>query len=298
MSVRLKYLETEDFSFEPSYKLAYWLWGDRSNDPVYCVHGLTRNGRDFDYLAKSLADQYLVNCPDLPGRGKSDWLSDTGKYNYDTYTSCILKLMDSKEHTNVHWVGTSLGGILGMRIAAEYPERIRKLVLNDVGAVIPVTGMKRINDYVGMAMQFSDRESAEQNLRKIHAGFGIKEDAHWQHLLDNSFNKLSNGEYQLSYDPGILDPVRNKGKQLTMEEDLPLWGWWDKIECPILVIRGESSDILSADLAQEMLNRNSNAELVTLPGIGHAPSLMEDSQINLVRGWLSNAEKSAKPDNQ
>lgn len=296
MAARLKYLETEDFSFEPSYRLAYWLWGERGNDPVYCVHGLTRNGRDFDFLARALAEDYLVNCPDLPGRGKSDWLSDTSKYNYDTYVRCLLKLMDSEDQKSVHWVGSSLGGILGMRIAAEYPTRIKKLVLNDVGAVLPVSGLKRINEYVGITMQFSGREDAEKNLRKVYANFGITDEKHWQHMLESSFNKLSNGEYQLAYDPGILDPLRNKTRQLTLEDDVPLWDWWDAIQCPVLIIRGEDSDILTESTAQEMVERNSRAELVTLPGIGHAPSLMEDSQIQLIKEWLLKPAASPQPE--
>lgn len=296
MPARLKYLETVDFSFEPSYKLAYWQRGEKENPPIYCVHGLTRNGRDFDYLARALAEEYCVICPDLPGRGKSDWLADTEKYNYDTYTSCLIKLMENVENPKAKWVGTSLGGILGMRIAAEYPERIEKLVLNDVGAVLPVAGLKRISDYVGLSMQFSDRDSAERNLREIYSEFGITEDKHWNHMLESSFNKLSNGEYQLAYDPGILDSVRNKSKQLTIEEDVPLWDWWDNISCPILVLRGETSDILTEATAQEMLERNRHAELVTLPNIGHAPSLMDEQQIALIKAWLLDNTNSAKPE--
>jgi pimeloyl-ACP methyl ester carboxylesterase len=283
---RLKSLDLRDLTFEASCKLAYWLWGEKTNPAVFCVHALTRNGRDFDFLARELQQDFHFICPDLPGRGKSDWLSDTGQYNYDVYASYLLQLMDARGIESTAWVGSSLGGILGMRMAAEQPQRVHKLLLNDIGAVIPVAGLKRINRYVGMSTQFSTRESAEKNLREVYAGFAIKEEQHWQHMLEHSFNQLSNGEYQLAYDPGILDAVRSSTKKLAIEEDVLLWDWWDKIACPVMILRGEDSDILTAEVAEEMLTRNPNATLVTFPNVGHAPSLMSEDQIAIVRDWL------------
>ncbi len=258
------------------------------NTPVLCVHGLTRNGRDFDFLAQELAQTTRVICPDLPGRGKSDWLANTEEYNYDTYIDCILQLLQFLNIKQVDWVGTSLGGILAMRMAAEKPNIIHKLVLNDIGAVIPLAGAQRINSYVGMVMNFSGRDAAEQHMREIYAGFGITDDKHWQHLLEHSFSQMSNGEYQLSYDPGILDPLRTKNKELQQEENIELWHWWDNISCPVLIIRGEYSDILLAETAQEMIERNNNAKLVTIENVGHAPTLMPDEQVQIVTNWLRN----------
>lgn len=288
MTPRLHQLQIAGSAVESGYTLAYWSWGDikESSTPVLCVHGLTRNGRDFDFLAQGLAKNTQIICPDLPGRGKSSWLTDTADYNYGTYTSCLLKLLDSMDIRQVDWVGTSLGGILGMRVAAERPQMIRKLVLNDVGAVISIAGFKRINSYVGMSMNFSGREAAEKHLREIYADFGITDDRHWQHLLEHSFSEMSNGEYQLSYDPGILAPLRDKNNKLQPQENIELWEWWDEIQCPTLIIRGEHSDILLAETAQEMLKRNARAELETIRGIGHAPTLMPAEQVGIVSGWL------------
>jgi pimeloyl-ACP methyl ester carboxylesterase len=270
-----------------THQLATWTFGDPSNKRVaLCVHGLTRNGRDFDYLASTLAETHYVLCPDLPGRGKSDWLSNTQHYNYDTYTQVLLKLLDSVNAENVDWIGTSLGGILGMRIAAEYSNRVNRLVLNDVGAVVTIKGLERINKYVGITMNFNGREEAEAYLQEIFAQFGIRDPQHWQHLLEHSFMPMSNGDYQLAYDPGILDPVRDAARKLKLTADTELWPWWDAIRCPVLIIRGQLSDILTPETAQEMLHRKPSATYVTIRGVGHAPALMEPDQTTLVRDWL------------
>ena len=270
------------------FKLVYHQWkSEVAEAPIaLCLHGLTRNGRDFEYLAKELAQSHTVICPDLPGRGQSDWLNDTADYNYDSYLQIIVKLLEYIGAEQVDWVGTSLGGILGMRIAAEQPQRIRKMVLNDIGAVIPAEGISRINNYVGLAMQFSGRDAAEAHLREIYAGFGIADDAHWKHLLDHSFNRLSNGDYQLAYDPGILDPVRDETKKLKNTQDVELWPWWDAITAPVLLLRGERSDILTQAVAQEMAVRHTTTKLIEYSGIGHAPTLMEEEQIQAVCGFL------------
>lgn len=271
-----------------AHRLACWLWNNPQSEApaLLCVHGLTRNGRDFDYLAYAMSEHYQVLCPDMPGRGKSDWLTNTQHYNYDTYLTDILALLDSRKIKQVDWLGTSMGGILGMRVAAERPELIRKLMLNDIGAVIPLAGLSRINGYVGLSMMFSDREQAEAYLRKTFATFGINREEHWQHMLEHSFTQLSNGEYQLAYDPGILDPLRDQAKKLAQASDTLLWGWWDKIQCPVLVIRGETSDILLAETAEEMTKRHPQTSLLTIPSTGHAPALMEEEQIHIVKEWL------------
>lgn len=271
-----------------TFKLAYYQWNGVSKDaPVaLCIHGLTRNGRDFDYLAKELALTHRVICPDLPGRGQSDWLNDTSDYNYDTYMQTVLALLEKLDISPVDWIGTSLGGILGMRVAAEKPEIINRMVLNDIGAVIPAEGIKRINSYVGMAMQFSGREAAEKHLREIYKGFSIRTDEHWKHMLDHSFTRLTNGDYQLAYDPGILDPLRDESKNLINAQDVELWAWWDEISLPVLLLRGETSDILTRETANEMVKRHPQTKLLEFPSIGHAPTLMEIEQIQKVVDFL------------
>lgn len=292
--------------------MAYWQWSAAQADAptALCVHGLTRNARDFDFLAESLCGHteklqpeqagggeavgsvaavptsYNIIAPDIAGRGESDWLSDTKNYHYGTYFTDLLALLDARKLTQVDWVGTSMGGILGMWMAAMQPQRIRKLVLNDIGAVIPRAGLERINRYVGIEMEFTDRETAEAKLREMFLPFGLNAEWQWQHMLEYSFRRLSNGVYQLAYDPGILDPVRDASKNLAGEGDTLLWDWWDKITCPILVLRGEDSDILTAAILEEMLARNPHAASITFPNIGHAPALMDAGQIALVKNWL------------
>ena len=314
--------------------MAYWHWPSVQADAptAFCVHGLTRNGRDFDFLAEALCGHaenlppdlvtfpsrlreglgegvinpvntstpplprkqgmelkglsYNILCPDIAGRGESDWLSDTKNYHYGTYFTDLLALLEARKLTQVDWVGTSMGGILGMWMAAMQPQRIHKLVLNDIGAVIPRAGLERINRYVGMEMEFSDHLSAETKLREVFAPFGLNAEWQWEHLLEHSFRKLSNGSYQLAYDPAILDPVRDAAKNLAGEGDTLLWEWWDKIQCPILVLRGENSDILTAPILEEMLARNPHAASLTFPNVGHAPALMDAEQIRLVKEWL------------
>lgn len=269
--------------------MAYWLWS--SNEAVertlLCVHGLTRNGRDFDYLAQTLSDSYNILCPDIIGRGKSGWLTNTTHYTVDTYIADLLALLDSRKITQVDWVGTSMGGIIGMQLAATRPNLIRKLVLNDIGGLISATGLQRINSYAGLQMMFTDRSSAEAYLRNSFAPFGITQEDHWQHMLEHSFAILSNGEYQLTYDPGILDLMRDPAKKLANPVDIPLWPLWDAITCPTLVIRGETSDILTAETLEEMVKRKPElTATLTIPNTGHAPALMEASQTQFIKDWL------------
>ena len=287
--------------------MAYWLWNNNeaAEHTLLCVHGLTRNGRDFDYLARTVletpteqgearsvgfgavAPTYNILCPDIVGRGKSDWLTNTAHYNVDTYIADLLALLDSRKITQVDWMGTSMGGIIGMQLAATRPNLIRKLVLNDIGGLISATGLQRINSYAGLQMAFSDRSSAEAYLRSSFATFGITQEEHWQHMLEHSFTQLSNGEYQLAYDPGILDLMRDPAKKLANPVDIPLWPLWDAITCPVLVIRGETSDILTAETLDEMVKRKpATTATLTIPHTGHAPALMEASQTQFIRDWL------------
>lgn len=294
-----------------AHDLAYAIWGLGSDKPtLVCVHGLTRNGRDFDFLAQAMCGgiseqgeahsggersdggvppHYQVLCPDMPGRGKSDWLKNTQHYTQDTYLADTLALLEHHGISQVDWVGTSMGGILGMRIAAERPGIIRKLVLNDLGAVIPLAGLERINRYVGITPNFPSREAADAYLRTTFASFGITREEHWQHMLEHSFTRTENGEYQLAYDPGILDPMRDAAKNLAFQADTLLWPWWDQITCPVLVIRGEQSDILTTETVEEMVHRHPETSALTIPKVGHAPSLMEEDQIQAIREWLTKA---------
>ncbi|HEY4163686.1 MAG TPA: alpha/beta hydrolase [Dongiaceae bacterium] len=266
-----------------THGVVYREWGDPAAERlVICCHGLTRNGRDFDFLAMRLAAMRMrVICPDVVGRGRSDWLKDPVNYAYPQYLADMSALIARLGEVRVDWIGTSMGGLIGMFLAAMPESPIRSLVLNDIGPMVPKSALERIADYVGRDEGFGDLAALETYLRQVHASFGPLTDAQWNHLAAHSHRRREDGSYGLAYDPAIAVNVR-QGVQ-----DWDLWPSWDQIVCPVLVLRGEKSDLLSAATAREMTERGPKAELVTLPGIGHAPALMDDAQIDIVAKWLA-----------
>ena len=253
-----------------------------SGPPVVCAHGLTRNGRDFDMLAARLAGSRRVACPDVVGRGRSDWLPDPGLYGYPQYLSDMAALIARLDTREVDWVGTSMGGLIGMMLASQTASPIRRLVLNDVGPFIPAAALQRIAAYLGADPTFLAEDALEVYLRHIHAPFGPLTDAQWRHLAQHSARKREDGMVGLAYDPGIA-------AVFTMGEigDVDLWSVWETVACPVLVIRGESSDLLTPEVAGEMVERGHDVRLVEIAGCGHAPALMDDEQIAIVRDWLN-----------
>ncbi len=266
------------------HRLAYTEWGDPDNRHVLlCVHGLTRNGRDFDDFASALATEYRVACPDLPGRGRSHWLVVPADYKLTTYLADLVTVIARLDVDEVDWVGTSLGGILGIMLAAQPNSPIRKLVVNDVGAFIPKATLARINGYVGQDPHFPTIEALEAYLRDVYAPFGPLTDAQWRHLARHSARPdTARGGWRLHYDPDLAAPFRE-----SHEADMDLWPLWERIACPVLILRGAESDILPLDIAEAMLTRGPSAELIEFPDVGHAPMLMDERQIEAVREWLS-----------
>lgn len=265
------------------HRIAYTEWGAPDEDRVaICVHGLTRQGRDFDFLAEALQDRYRVACPDLPGRGKSHWFAVHGDYRPPAYLGDLAALIARMDVPEIDWIGTSLGGILGMTLAAQPNTPIRKLVINDVGAFVDKAALARIADYVGTDPTFRSLEALEAYLRDVHAPFGPLTDAQWRHLAIHSARRDEAADvWRLHYDPGLAQPFRED-----LSKDLDMWPLWEAITCPVLIIRGADSDILLHETAEEMLTRGPEAELLELPGIGHAPALMDPAQIGVVREWL------------
>ena len=265
------------------HRVAYTQWGDSDNPRiVICVHGLTRNGRDFDALASALAPDYRVVCPDVVGRGASDWLVDKNDYGYPQYLSDMAALVAHLDADSVYWVGTSMGGLIGMLLAAQPGSPVTRMVINDIGPLIPKAALARIASYVGDDPHFSDMRELDDYLRAIYAPFGPFTDEQWQGLVRSSARRLDNANIGLAYDPGIAVPLRAMPQQ-----DVDLWSTWDKVQCPVLVIRGEQSDLLLADTAERMTVTGPRAELSVLAGMGHAPTLMSEDQIALVSRWLS-----------
>jgi pimeloyl-ACP methyl ester carboxylesterase len=266
------------------HRLAFEEWGDASAPPVVCVHGLTRNGRDFDALATALAGLHRVICPDLPGRGHSDWLGDPMLYQAQHYVTALAHLL-AWIGRDVAWVGTSLGGICGMVIAATDGSPINRLVLNDVGPFIPAAALTRIRDYMvasadsPMMSRFPDIEAIERHLRIIHAPFGPLSDPQWTQLALNSARALPDGRFTMHYDPRIAEPLRGHDPV-----DVDMWPLWDRIRMPRLVIRGETSDILLPETFARVAA--SGAQTLQIPVTGHAPALLDPPQIEAIRSFL------------
>lgn len=263
------------------YRMAYVEWsGPAAARPIVCVHGLTRNGRDFDKLATALAADERIVCPDMPGRGRSDWLDAADSYSYPTYLGAIGALLARLDVAEIDWVGTSMGGIIGMFLAALPGTPIRRLVLNDIGAFIPATGLSRLGSYVGSDPSFADFAALEADLRRIAAPFGPLAPEDWHHFAEISARRRPDGTWGYAYDPKIGNAL--KGEPV----DVDLWATWDALKVPTLVLRGAESDLLRHEDAIAMTARGPRARLVELPGIGHAPALMAPDQIALVRDFL------------
>lgn len=265
------------------HRIAYTLWGAEAGAPtVVCVHGLTRNGRDFDALAARLEDAFRVACPDIPGRGESAWLTDPKDYSYVNYAADMAAFLAHLGAEQVDWIGTSMGGLIGMLLAAQPETPIRRLVLNDIGPFIPKASLARIAEYVGSDPQFVDLDQVEAYVRRVHAPFGPLSKEGWRRLAHASARPDGAGGWRLHYDPAIAENFRQAA-----EADVELWAVWDQIRCPVLVLRGAESDLLTKDTADAMTTRGPQARLIEFAGVGHAPALVSQDQIDAIRGWLA-----------
>jgi pimeloyl-ACP methyl ester carboxylesterase len=266
------------------HDLAYVEWGDPANRRLLvCVHGLTRCGRDFDRLAQSMADEYRVICPDVVGRGRSGWLSDKRLYGIPQYCADMVTLLARANAGTVHWLGTSMGGLIGMALACLEKTPISRLVLNDVGPVLTGASIARIGEFLGQAPQFSSIEVAEAYVRAVSAPFGALTDEQWRHLTVHTLRQLADGSFAMAYDPGIAEPFRS---DMAEGKDVELWPVYDAIRCPTLVLRGAQSDLLTAETAGRMAERGPRARVVEVPDVGHPPMLMDVAQIAVVREFL------------
>ena len=267
----------------------YLEWGEARDGqpPLLCVHGLARNAYDFAVLGEALQQERWVIAPHIVGRGSSAWLSDPQHYAYPQYLADCKNLINSLGVTEVDWLGTSMGGIIGMMLAAEPDSRIRRLIINDVGPFIPLAALQRIAGYVGAQPIFLNIGEAERHLRGVYSGFGALTDTQWQAMAEHSTRQLPDGNFSLAYDPGIA------GNLASVTADVAFWEVYDLITCPTLLLRGARSDILQAKTATEMTQRGPKAQLITIPGCGHAPSLMDLAQISLVRDFLDSPQRAA-----
>ncbi len=278
---RVRCLSTAGF-----HEMAYVEWGDPANPKVLlCVHGLTRCGRDFDDLAQLMSDHYRVVCPDVAGRGKSDRLRNPMLYNVPQYAADMTTLLARVNGETVHWVGTSMGGLIGMAIAAQPGSPVSRLVLNDVGPVVTAVSIARIGEYLGKSPQFDSVEHAVAFVRAIAPGFGPHSDEQWYRLTKHLVGTTPDGKVEFLYDPAIAEPVRAAMKE-SDGKDIELWPMYEAIRCPTLLLRGSESDLLTHETAQAMTQRGPRAKLVEIAGVGHAPTLLHADQIAPVREFL------------
>lgn len=263
------------------HRLHYTEWGNAGDPVVICVHGLSQNARSFDALAGALEAANHVVCLDVVGRGQSAWLEDAAGYAYPQYMADANALIARLGVDRVDWVGTSMGGLIGMMLAALPGNPIRRLVLNDVGPFVPEAALKRIAAYLTRENRFADMAEFEAYLRDVYAPFGDLSDEQWRRMAQHGARKNDDGTISPSYDPAIADVFRSGPIG-----DVDLWPLWDRITCPTLVLRGAQSDLLLAETAAEMSRRGPRAEVVEVPGAGHAPALQSDDQIAAIRGFL------------
>lgn len=288
------------------HRMAYWEWGDPANDEVLvCVHGLTRSGRDFDTLARRLADRYRVVCPDVVGRGRSDWLSNPAFYTVPQYVSDMVTLLARLRPARLAWLGTSMGGLIGLALsgAAVYAQamlamrphagmlppseglRLDKLVLNDVGPRLETGALARIGQYVGEPAEFESFDAAVAAMRANSMTFGPHTDAQWAELGRYLYPEQG-GKWVKHYDLALAQALAAQTPQELAAGEQILWRAYDTVACPILIVRGEQSDLLTRATVEEMLARNPRARAHEVAGVGHAPTLMADEQVEPVAAFL------------
>jgi pimeloyl-ACP methyl ester carboxylesterase len=264
------------------HKIHYLEWGNSRNPKVIiCVHGLSRNARDFDFLAQELAKDYRVISVDMPGRGLSDHFASSEFYNFSQYVTDLVTLIARMDVSSLDWIGTSMGGLLGMIIASKPNNPIKRLVLNDIGPFVSSESMIKIRNYIGITPNLQNFEKATKYISQILRPFGDLSSEQWQHLALHSTKQLEDGSYILSYDPKIATAFSEN------PQDIDLWNFWNEVSCPTLLLRGEKSEILTQEIAKKMQDEKGQITFAEFKNIGHAPSLMEEEQIEVIRNWLS-----------
>lgn len=269
---------------EGQKRMAYDCWYSKADAPiVVCVHGLTRNRHDFDFIARVLAEHYCVYSVDILGRGDSDWMQSADQYGYPLYLQqmqqFVAHLLLTSGQQRIAWLGTSMGGLIGMMMAAAPLSPIQCLVMNDVGPVIPLLALQRLSQYVGLADNFSNLDEVERYLRRVAKPFGPLTDEQWRYLARHSVEQDA-GHWSLAYDPDIARPL------VGVHADIDLTAIWLAVTCAVLVVHGQESDLLSAQQVQQMCLRP-HTESVTFAGVGHAPMLMAQEQISAVQQYLN-----------
>ena len=290
------------------HRMAYWQWGDAAAAHlVVCVHGLSRQGRDFDVLARALlaraaaqGQALRVVCPDVVGGGDSDWLKEPMGYQFPTYVGDMLTLLGTLAQqaplARLDWVGTSMGGLIGLMLAGApdlpLPLPMRRLVLNDVGPVIEWQALQRIGQYLGKSGPFESVEAGAARLRELAPGFGPHTDAQWLALSRPMLRPAPQGGWRLHYDPAIAVPYAAVTEESSAQGEALLWQLYDQVTAETLVLRGADSDLLSAATARAMQARGPRPRVLEFAGVGHAPTLVADDQVAAVCDFLLRADRA------
>lgn len=268
------------------HRVAYTEWGNPANPRVLlCVHGLTRSGRDFDKVAEALCREYRVVCPDIVGRGLSDWLADSKYYGIAQYVSDMVTLIARLNVETVDWFGTSMGGLIGTAFAGLPNSPIRKLLLNDVGPHIEPAALKRIGEYVGKAPEFETLKEAIGHAAALAASFGPLTGEEWA-AINTPLLREREGRWGFRYDPGIAVPFTAATDEANAAGEAYLWHAFASIKAPVLIVRGETSDLLSRETVEQMVARGQAASSCEIPGVGHAPAFLSPDQIDVARRFF------------
>lgn len=285
--------------------MAYWQWGDaRAGHLIVCVHGLSRQGRDFDVLAQALVERaggaLRVACPDVVGRGKSDWLAEPMGYQIPTYVGDMLQMLGQLHAQapigTLDWFGTSMGGLIGMGVCGTpdlpLPVPVRRLVLNDVGPIIQWQALQRIGVYLGNTGRFESVQHAADAMWAISRSFGPHTPEQWLALSQAMVKPLPEGGFTLHYDPAIAVPFKALTEESAAQGQAALWALYDNIRARTLITRGVESDLLAHDTALEMARRGPRAQLIEFEGVGHAPTFVTDNQVEAVASFLLRQDAS------
>lgn len=278
------YINWAGLSCVPSHKIAYIEFGDPANNNVIvCAHGLTRNAHDFDKIAGELSKNFRVISIDYPGRGSSDSFEESKNYNYRVYLKDTVLFLKELGIKQCIWLGTSMGGIIGMVMASRYPKLLKALIINDVGPFIDSAPLVKIGNYARQKKLFSNLSECKEHLKLIYAPFGISSEEDWDYMTKYSFHLTDNGKYAMSYDQAIVSGMKSKS---AARKDVNLWYMWNKINCKMLVVHGAKSEILQQSTIDKM-KKTKNFDLYVVDYAGHAPSLMSYDQIDYITSWVN-----------
>lgn len=269
------------------HRMAYVEWGDPDNPRVLvCVHGLTRTGRDFDRVAAALSDVYRVVCPDVVGRGRSQWLNDPNRYVLPQYVADMVTLIARLNVETVDWFGTSMGGLIGMALAGLPGAPVGRLLVNDVGPHIEPDALVRIGAYVGQNPSFATREEGIAHAASLAASFGPLTSEEWTEINAPLLRQRDDGAWAFRYDPAIATPFGAATPEATAAAEAALWHLFAAIPGPVLVVRGAQSDLLSRDTVSHMIERGRSVQSVEIAGVGHAPAFLDSEQLSIARRFF------------